>query len=349
MSSDLVKLIVEQWDECPVCFDHLSKHIFQCSEGHLLCESCHVNCVRSNGGKCPSCRKPVDGRARCGEELRAKTTVPCKNEGCTASFKLVDRAEHEKSDCKFKPLECGLELPESSVASSCHARVPPQKLVQHLELFHPDAVQVVRPQPTDQWFVRCLAQDWFGPPKIYVLRPGKDYPQPILCVMSWNISDTTPLFKIVPIVFDTTAPPLIRLFVPGFEDDTATVHKQLAVHWSELHTTKSAVRFDGSPREIMFGVSVVPPVATKKRARQAEEKEKKKRMAKRSKFDPEAVEVGQTIDATDCKGVWHEATVKHKSEGRVYVQFQGLDSSFNEWVPTTPDYVDAHGSQTGIT
>ena len=45
--------------ECPVCYEDFNGAIYQCQEGHLLCDKC-----RPNLDNCPTCRVPFDGMIR---------------------------------------------------------------------------------------------------------------------------------------------------------------------------------------------------------------------------------------------------------------------------------------------
>jgi len=47
---------------CPVCWEEMKppKRIFQCTNGHLVCERCHS---QPQLVKCPTCREPMMGRA----------------------------------------------------------------------------------------------------------------------------------------------------------------------------------------------------------------------------------------------------------------------------------------------
>jgi len=43
--------------ECICCFEHMTGHIFQCEEGHLICEKCFEKVTQ-----CPTCREPFPQR-----------------------------------------------------------------------------------------------------------------------------------------------------------------------------------------------------------------------------------------------------------------------------------------------
>merc|ERR1719436_1205261 len=41
---------------CPVCNLTMIKQIFQCSEGHCICEDCYNQLKTTSSRKCPSCQ-----------------------------------------------------------------------------------------------------------------------------------------------------------------------------------------------------------------------------------------------------------------------------------------------------
>ena len=55
---------------CPVCYEALKppKRIFQCTSGHLVCETCKSQPMLRG---CPTCRQPIMGRATAMEQLLA--------------------------------------------------------------------------------------------------------------------------------------------------------------------------------------------------------------------------------------------------------------------------------------
>jgi len=96
--------------ECPICFDFMTAAIFQCGNGHLICEACKESVVKSNGGKCPSCLQVLGNtRNRALEELSAVVKLPCKNHsrGCTAEMFAHERDLHQ-STCSMRPVECSV-------------------------------------------------------------------------------------------------------------------------------------------------------------------------------------------------------------------------------------------------
>eukprot|EP00092_Neocalanus_flemingeri_P039998 GFUD01043567.1.p1 GENE.GFUD01043567.1~~GFUD01043567.1.p1 ORF type:complete len:221 (+),score=67.47 GFUD01043567.1:182-844(+) len=57
--------------ECPVCFEEMKPpvHIWQCSQGHLVCQTCKT---RPEVRHCPTCRQEIVGRATMVEKIAAK-------------------------------------------------------------------------------------------------------------------------------------------------------------------------------------------------------------------------------------------------------------------------------------
>eukprot|EP01083_Nonionella_stella_P070420 188385_1 len=92
--------------ECPVCLESFNSKIYQCCEGHVVCEECKIKIPSPK--KCPSCRKPLgDIRNRVLEDLVKDALLPCRNEprGCKVVLSLDKRLVHEK-DCKFSLYRC---------------------------------------------------------------------------------------------------------------------------------------------------------------------------------------------------------------------------------------------------
>eukprot|EP00092_Neocalanus_flemingeri_P019545 GFUD01021175.1.p1 GENE.GFUD01021175.1~~GFUD01021175.1.p1 ORF type:complete len:258 (+),score=74.93 GFUD01021175.1:182-955(+) len=57
--------------ECPVCFEEMKPpvHIWQCSQGHLVCQTCKT---RPEVRHCPTCRQEIVGRATVVEKIAAQ-------------------------------------------------------------------------------------------------------------------------------------------------------------------------------------------------------------------------------------------------------------------------------------
>eukprot|EP00939_MAST-03C_sp_MAST-3C-sp1_P003429 g3429.t1 len=89
--------------ECPVCFEHMMPPIYQCPEGHLICNVC-----RPKLKKCPTCRGVLGNiRNRAIEQCVAKVVVPCSNSrfGCDETCRVCDMKKHLEK-CTFGPYKC---------------------------------------------------------------------------------------------------------------------------------------------------------------------------------------------------------------------------------------------------
>ncbi|KAJ4884086.1 E3 ubiquitin-protein ligase SINA-like 2 [Raphanus sativus] len=90
--------------DCPVCLEALTKHVFQCDNGHIACSSC---CLKLRN-KCPACALPIgNNRCRIVERIVESVTVPCPNakHGCTEKFSYGKESAHEE-ECGFSLCYC---------------------------------------------------------------------------------------------------------------------------------------------------------------------------------------------------------------------------------------------------
>merc|ERR1719367_2295160 len=87
--------------ECTICLEVPRKDpIYQCDNGHLLCEFCHKRV-----DECPLCKVNLKNiRALAVEKILRKCPRPCKfqSTGCSAQMRQLSLLEHEKN-CDFKP------------------------------------------------------------------------------------------------------------------------------------------------------------------------------------------------------------------------------------------------------
>ncbi|KAG0536807.1 hypothetical protein BDA96_03G094600, partial [Sorghum bicolor] len=94
--------------ECPICLSLFEGSIFQCKNGHAVCDACRVRIH----GTCPSCREPVVGDIRCRalENAIAGMVLPCSfsSHGCTQLLKHTERRHHEAFLCQHAPFACPL-------------------------------------------------------------------------------------------------------------------------------------------------------------------------------------------------------------------------------------------------
>ena len=91
--------------ECPVCATvPQTTPIFQCGNGHTICNSCHDQVEN-----CPSCRSPLDVVIRnlLAEHLLEMVLTRCSfyRRGCEGKFSREERLAHEK-DCIYREVNC---------------------------------------------------------------------------------------------------------------------------------------------------------------------------------------------------------------------------------------------------
>merc|ERR1719367_1717916 len=87
--------------ECTICLEVPRKDpIYQCDNGHLLCEFCHKRV-----DECPLCKVNLKNiRALAVKKILRKCPRPCKfqGKGCSALMRQLSLKEHGKN-CDFKP------------------------------------------------------------------------------------------------------------------------------------------------------------------------------------------------------------------------------------------------------
>ncbi|KAH9401571.1 E3 ubiquitin-protein ligase Siah1 [Tyrophagus putrescentiae] len=118
--------------KCPVCRKHAtSKRIFQCSSGHIFCQSCHEE---HQFTQCPStCRRPIREppiRNLAMEKARDFILFPCtfSDVGCRRLFRPAEKAVHEADQCMFRSVTCFL--------GECPWFRPLHELPDHLQEAH---------------------------------------------------------------------------------------------------------------------------------------------------------------------------------------------------------------------
>ncbi|CAD5222555.1 unnamed protein product [Bursaphelenchus xylophilus] len=88
--------------ECPVCYQYCTPPVFQCKNGHLLC-----NCCLENVRNCPLCRQPHGvNRALALEKMIDMFQFPCeyRSRGCGAVMKLNEKIIHDET-CPYINVE----------------------------------------------------------------------------------------------------------------------------------------------------------------------------------------------------------------------------------------------------
>merc|ERR1711939_1014575 len=87
--------------ECCICCSAMIGGIYQCEDGHLVCETCKPN-MRN---MCGTCRQPLGQiRNRALEKLAGCLNLPCKfsHSGCKQCVSGKDREAHE-ANCEYAP------------------------------------------------------------------------------------------------------------------------------------------------------------------------------------------------------------------------------------------------------
>lgn len=113
--------------ECPVCYENITPPIYQCKEGHLVCNDCRKSCR-----KCPTCRGPLGNiRNRALEQCVANVKVSCKFKelGCHCKI-LLSKANNHAENCLYRPYKC----PRSR--SNCKWEGQLHEVVDHLLTRH---------------------------------------------------------------------------------------------------------------------------------------------------------------------------------------------------------------------
>lgn len=85
--------------ECPICIDYFTVPIFQCDNGHAICDRCS-----KRSPNCPFCKFPIGRKLRNYnlEQQLSLIDIYCNFKGCNAQIKLASRIVHE-NECKFNP------------------------------------------------------------------------------------------------------------------------------------------------------------------------------------------------------------------------------------------------------
>eukprot|EP00386_Alphamonas_edax_P005028 GDKI01015785.1.p1 GENE.GDKI01015785.1~~GDKI01015785.1.p1 ORF type:complete len:298 (-),score=51.72 GDKI01015785.1:122-1015(-) len=110
--------------ECSVCVESMIPPIYQCKEGHTLCNEC-----KAKVKQCPTCRcETIDIRCRALERIaESLDEIQCKYAcyGCRSTVKYATKKEHEQK-CAFRPFQC------LHIAQGCSFEGSSIELVRHL-------------------------------------------------------------------------------------------------------------------------------------------------------------------------------------------------------------------------
>lgn len=104
-STQLLSSEIKSLFECPICFDYATPPIYQCQNGHLVCQVCS-----SKIAHCPTCRVPISNPSIRNLQLdRLANTFqfPCKYNfnGCEWKSYWFKKREHEEH-CDFISYTC---------------------------------------------------------------------------------------------------------------------------------------------------------------------------------------------------------------------------------------------------
>ncbi|CAL8133607.1 unnamed protein product [Orchesella dallaii] len=123
--------------ECPVCYETLVSPIYQCQNGHIICNNCIERLAQ-----CGECRVPLAGariRNVALENICKSVDVKCPNraEGCGV-MTTVEKLKAHLEICGYHPInfcckflgwkECQVSVNDSSVLSHLEAIHPVKKL-----------------------------------------------------------------------------------------------------------------------------------------------------------------------------------------------------------------------------
>ncbi|KAH9392405.1 E3 ubiquitin-protein ligase Siah1 [Tyrophagus putrescentiae] len=98
--------------KCTVCLKHATlNHIFQCSSGHIICETCQK---KPQFTHCRTCQLPLREpqiRNLVLEKARDFILFPCtfSDAGCRRVFRPLEKAVHETDQCIYRSVTCFLE------------------------------------------------------------------------------------------------------------------------------------------------------------------------------------------------------------------------------------------------
>ena len=117
---------IEEVLECVICLEFpKTAPIYQCDNGHVLCNSCH-----GRVSDCPTCRGRL-GKVRnlAIEKIIAKFPIPCKfnKYGCEVILEKTKLSGHEFI-CRYKPASCPV--------SNCSTIFSGLEIMEHLNKAH---------------------------------------------------------------------------------------------------------------------------------------------------------------------------------------------------------------------
>jgi len=120
---------------CPQCYKIMLNKVFQCTEGHIICEAC-----QEDKDVCPTCHDDNIAIRNLHIERSAERLYPmrqCPNQtfGCENTIRLSEMVNHVRI-CQFKPFDCPSVYTQSFKADECHQRHTLINLKEHMRKYH---------------------------------------------------------------------------------------------------------------------------------------------------------------------------------------------------------------------
>lgn len=120
---------------CPICWEHIIPPIFQCPNGHIICNICYYKVKL-----CPTCRISLKNGSRCRnmEMVASNLLYPCcfTIEGCNKKLSFQELRNHEKC-CEYSE-NYNCKLIKDNVTCSWSGR--PFHFETHLKDKHMDSI-----------------------------------------------------------------------------------------------------------------------------------------------------------------------------------------------------------------
>ncbi|CAL8133601.1 unnamed protein product [Orchesella dallaii] len=153
--------------ECPICFEILTAPIYQCQNGHIICNNC-INRIQF----CGECRIPLgDSRIRnvALEYISQSMEVPCPNstDGCLV-LAIAGNLKNHMEVCDFRPIPlCSKHLGWTE----CIEKVTASSAINHLREVHQVeeveqakfSLRLIAPPAASQFFPGVTQEVYWSP------------------------------------------------------------------------------------------------------------------------------------------------------------------------------------------
>lgn len=108
--------------ECNICCNAMTGHVYQCKNGHIVCEDCTTKCKG-----CPYCKESFGTRNIFLENILENYVVTCPHHLCKHKCKNVHMKSH-KTQCVHRPINCLF----------CKEKIhrSPEQIIKHLKTRH---------------------------------------------------------------------------------------------------------------------------------------------------------------------------------------------------------------------